>query len=131
VTRGQTIQAFTAAWLILSAVGLLALLAALLLPEGVLLSVGEALRSEAHGPDPCVLCGMTRAFAAMARGDLTRAVEIHRGSVPLAGILFANAVLAGLHVATRIRAVLRARTSRATTRGARRPSNRSEHHAAA
>lgn len=85
-------QAIQAVWLILSAASTVALAAALVLPEAWVLAIGGILQTP-HA-DPCPLCGMTRAFLAIARGQFVEAAAANAAALPLAAGLGANALLA-------------------------------------
>ena len=82
-------------WLIGSAVGLLPIIMPWMFSERVVLAISGAMQAE-HHDQPCSLCGMTRAFLAISRGDLHAAVSYNRGSVALFGTLLVNASLAVL-----------------------------------
>ena len=83
-------RSLTAAWLVASAVLLFALIAPYLVPEKTLFGAGEALKVPHRSGETCALCGMTRAFAAIARGDFAAALGYNRGSVAFYGALLAN-----------------------------------------
>ena len=83
-------SALTAAWLVASAVLLFALIAPYLVPEKALFAASEAFKVPHRAGETCALCGMTRAFAAMARGDFAAALMYNRGAVALYGALLAN-----------------------------------------
>jgi len=71
-------------------------LAALYLP-GQWLSFTANLLSTPHlNGQPCWLCGMTGAFAAIARGDFSLAIQLHAASIPLFGIMLGNGLVAGI-----------------------------------
>ncbi len=90
--------AIASVWLITSAFLSSVLIAPHLLSEIALLSVSAALQSPHHEHGPCFLCGMTRAFLAISRGDLTEAAAFHRWSVALYAIFFVNGMLAAIFV---------------------------------
>lgn len=95
--------ALTSTWLLVSAALLSVLMAPHLLSESTILSVSGALASPHHGQEPCLLCGMTRAFMAISRGNLAEAVTFHRWSVALYGTLLANQVMAAFFLSSRMR----------------------------
>lgn len=80
------------AWLLVSALMLAVLLAPWMLPESALLH-GSGACSLPHA-EPCPLCGMTRAFLAIGRGDFAGALAHNRGSVALWGAMLTNVLLA-------------------------------------
>lgn len=92
----------TAAWLIASAMLLCALIALYLVPEKMLFSASEAFKVPHRSGETCALCGMTRAFAALARGDLAAALIYNRGSVALCGALLANQLVAAFFLLRQI-----------------------------
>jgi len=103
VTDRQAGTAFVWAWLVLSGMALLVLLAPLVLPEEALLATSRGLRSHHPGGEPCGLCGLTRAFLAISRGSWQEAIAFNRGSVTLFAILLANGCAAVAYVALHIR----------------------------
>jgi hypothetical protein len=75
------------AWRISAAAGLAALLAPLVLPDPLLYGW--------FGSCPgCPLCGMTHAFAYLARGQWTEAARANSGGVPLFAALALNGLAA-------------------------------------
>ncbi len=88
----QARRTLIAAWLVASAGLLFALVAPYLVPEQTLFSA-SAVFAVPHGRgETCALCGMTRAFAAIARGDFAAALLYNRGSVAFYGVLLANSL---------------------------------------
>ena len=85
-------------WLIFSLVALGAIIAPLVLPEEALLRLGRSLQSAPHDAERCALCGMTRAFSAIAQGDFERARTLNGGSVALYGALGGNVLAAGAYL---------------------------------
>lgn len=83
-------RALIAAWLAASAGLLFVLIAPYLLPEKMLFSASEVFKVPHRSGETCALCGMTRAFAAIARGDFAAALLYNRGAVALYGALLAN-----------------------------------------
>lgn len=82
------------AWLAASALLAPVLLAPWLLPDTMVLAVAAKCRSEHRDGRPCPLCGMTRAFLSIARGDLAEAQRANPASVPLYLGLAANELAA-------------------------------------
>ena len=86
----QARRALIAAWLVASVVLLFALIAPYLVPEQTLFAASEVFAVPHRHGETCALCGMTRAFAAIARGDFAAALIYNRGAVALYGALLAN-----------------------------------------
>ena len=80
----------TAAWLVASAMLLSVLIALYFVPEKTLFAASEAFKVPHRNGETCALCGMTRAFAAIACGDFTAARTFNQGAVVLYGTLLAN-----------------------------------------
>jgi hypothetical protein len=99
----QTRTAITSAWLIISAILLFVFPAPYLLSENALLSASGTIRFQHHEQESCPLCGMTRAFMAISRGNLFEAVTFNRWSVALYGILLANELSVAIFLVIRIR----------------------------
>jgi hypothetical protein len=95
--------AIAAAWLIISAILLSVFIAPYLLSENALLSASGAFQLSHYDQEPCLLCGMTRAFVAISRGNLVEAVTFNDWSVALYGILLANELSAAIFLVSRIR----------------------------
>ena len=83
-------RTFTTAWLVASALLLFLLIALYFVPEKTLFAASEAFKVPHRNGETCALCGMTRAFAAIARGDFATALIYNRGAVAFYGALFAN-----------------------------------------
>lgn len=96
-----------AVWLIVTVLAGGACLAAWAAPEvaGELAPVCE---SKARYNKECALCGMTRAFVHIARGEFREAYALNRGSVALYAAFLANLALAALVAAARARRRIRA-----------------------
>ena len=109
--------AITSAWLIVSAILLSVFMAPYFLSESTLLYASEAFALPHHNQEPCFMCGMTRAFIAISRGNLAEAVTFNRWSVALYGILLANELSAAIFLASRIRKLFL--SQRAVSRGER------------
>ncbi|MEK7404588.1 MAG: DUF2752 domain-containing protein [Acidobacteriota bacterium] len=99
---GPVKKAFLLAWLAASAASLFVLIAPVALPAATLLRVAPACERKARYGEECALCGMTRAFAHIGRGELREAAAVHRAGLPLYLGLLANVALAGWTVARRI-----------------------------
>jgi hypothetical protein len=55
-----------------------------------------------HPAHVCPLCGMTRAFVSISRGDLAQALEFNQCSIAVYGIFLANEVCVAAFMARRI-----------------------------
>ena len=85
-------RALTAVWAILS-VAILAGGALLwLLPPETVFAISQALQTP-HPDDPCVLCGMTGAFVAIARGDFAGAARLNPDALWLFSTLAGNSLI--------------------------------------
>lgn len=91
--KEQLALALTCVWSLLGLASLAVVGLPLLVPEALWVGRTPACTG-------CFLCGATRAFAAIARGDLASATEIHALAVPLYALLWANG-LAALALAVR------------------------------
>lgn len=90
-------------WLVVSGVVLLLLAAPLALPQETLFALTPVCEWKAKYNAECPLCGMTRGFLDISRGDLARALEQNRGSVPLYAALLVNECLAAWFILRRFR----------------------------
>jgi len=95
------------AWLTFSAVTAPLLAAPFLLPEQTTLALAGACRTRVRAEHRCPVCGMTRAFLALAHGDLQGAARSNRAAVPLFAILLANGAGACLTILRRRRQLKR------------------------
>ncbi len=85
-------RALTAVWAILS-VAILAGGALLwLLPPQTVFAISQALQTP-HPNDPCMLCGMTGAFVAIARGDFATAERLNPDALWLFSTLAGNSLI--------------------------------------
>lgn len=87
-------RALLLAWLCLSGALLPVLLSPWLLPEATLFELAGRCKTGHAGGRTCPLCGMTRAFLLISRGQLDQAKRLNRASVPLYGGMVANDLLA-------------------------------------
>lgn len=92
----------TAAWLVASAMLLSVLISLYFVPEKTLFAASEAFKVPHRNGETCALCGMTRAFAAIARGDFATALIYNRGAVAFYGALFANQLVVAFFLLRRI-----------------------------
>jgi len=95
--------AFVSAWLIVSSIALLIMLSPYVLSDGALLSASRAFQFQHRDQKQCALCGMTRAFIAISRGDLDEAFVLNRSSVALHRILLTNELLFTIFLVGRIK----------------------------
>ena len=86
----RVLLAVLISWCLVAAVALASALAPHFVDAGPLMHVFPACPAFAAG-HPCALCGMTRAFIAIAQGDYQLALALNPNSVPLYRAFFANA----------------------------------------
>ena len=98
----QARRALIAAWLAASAVLLFALIAPYLVPEQTLFAASEVFKVTHRSGETCALCGMTRAFAAIAQGDFAAALTYNRGAVAFYGALLANSLVVAAFLLSRM-----------------------------
>jgi len=87
-------RAFLLAWLAASALLAPVVLAPWVLPEEVVLEAAARCRSQHRNGQPCPLCGMTRGFLSIARGDWSQAERWNPASVPVYLAVAANELAA-------------------------------------
>jgi hypothetical protein len=95
--------AITSVWLIISAILMIMFITLYLLPESALLAASGAFQLPHHDQKQCLLCGMTRAFIAISRGNLADAVTFNNWSVTLYGMFLVNELSTAIFLASRIR----------------------------
>ena len=95
-------ETLTAVWLVASAMLLFILITPSLVSEKTLFSLSEAFKVPHRSGETCALCGMTRAFAALARGDFATALIYNRGAAAFYGALFANQLVVAFFLLSRI-----------------------------
>ena len=95
-------RTLTAVWLVASAMLLFILITPYLVSEQTLFSLSEAFKVPQRSGETCALCGMTRAFAALARGDFAAALIYNRGAVAFYGVLLANQLVVALFLLRRM-----------------------------
>lgn len=88
-------KGFLLAWLAASIVLLPVLTAPFLLPAETIYRLEPVCEWKARHNRECALCGMTRGFLAISRGEFQRASSLNRGSVPLYFGLILNELIAG------------------------------------
>tara|TARA_B100001123_G_C14652775_1_gene766323 strand:- start:114 stop:512 length:399 start_codon:yes stop_codon:yes gene_type:complete len=91
--KRQVGMAFAFSWLILSLGMACAILSPFFLGEEFILSIAGKLQ-HGHPQATCPMCGMTRAFIAIANGNPDQAVQLNRGSIPLFAAFAGNTCLA-------------------------------------
>lgn len=94
--------ALMGSWLIASVLSACVVLAALVLPERVVLSAGLLLQVS-HQEGACVLCGMTRALVAIGNGNVSEALALQRGSIAFVVAVLASCVAAAVVLLRRVR----------------------------
>ena len=99
----ETKVALTSSWLIISSILLVIILSPYVWSDEALLSASEVLQFQHLNQERCPLCGMTRAFIAISRGDLDGAIDFNRWSIALYQILLANELLVSLFLISRVR----------------------------
>ncbi|MCU7494873.1 MAG: DUF2752 domain-containing protein [Ignavibacteria bacterium] len=100
-------QGLFTAWAVVSFVVLFILLAPVILPESTLLSLTPVCESKRLGLGQCPLCGMTRAFIEISRGNLNVAGSFNRQSVALYILLVLNQLVFLLFVIFRGKSFIR------------------------
>ena len=85
-------RALTAVWVILSVAILAGVLLLWLLPPQAVFAVSQALQTP-HPDTPCMLCGMTGAFVAIARGDFVTATRLNPDALWLFSTLAGNSLI--------------------------------------
>lgn len=83
-------QGFFIVWAILSLAALFILTLPFVLPEGTIYKLTPVCESKRLGLGPCPLCGMTRAFIEISKGDLGAAFASNRASLALYSALVLN-----------------------------------------
>lgn len=86
-------QGFFIVWAVLSLAALFVLIVPFVLPESIIYKIVPLCESKRLGLGQCPLCGMTRAFVEISKGDFTRAFYSNRASVALYFILVLNQLL--------------------------------------
>jgi len=87
-------RALNIVWIIVTIVACSTLIAPSVFPEDLILAASAKVQGAGHVPNSCMLCGMTRAFIGLARGDFLTAQAMNRGAIPLAIAITMNALLA-------------------------------------
>ena len=95
-------RTLTTAWLVASAMLLFILITPYLVREQTLFAASEAFKVPHRSGEACALCGMTRAFAALARGDFAAALMYNRGAVAFWGALLANQIVVAFFLLRRM-----------------------------
>ena len=103
MSTNEVAFAVKSAWLIVSAVVLAALAMPFVFPEAYILRTSGAFQLPHEETERCLLCGMTRAFLAISRGDLSAAIEANRWSIELYALLWVNELFAAVALALKMR----------------------------
>ncbi|MBM3334474.1 DUF2752 domain-containing protein [Candidatus Sumerlaeota bacterium] len=83
-------KSFAIAWIVVSAGILVVFFALLLLPPNLMLNLAPHCQLKAQFNRECPMCGMTRAFVMISRGNFSAAVRANRGSLFLWVVFVAN-----------------------------------------
>jgi hypothetical protein len=83
-------MALRSAWLVVSLELAVVLLAPFLLSAETIYALAPVCEWKARRHKECVLCGMTRSFVAISRGDFSEAMRRNRGSIPLYALMIVN-----------------------------------------
>ncbi len=102
MSRGELGRAAFAVWAILSGVILLILLIPFVAPADFTTGLVPECEWKRKGKE-CPLCGMTKAFMAISKGEMEEAVEANRFSLWVYGSFVANECFLLAALATRIR----------------------------
>lgn len=86
-------QGYFAVWVILSLAAFFILLVPFIFPESTIYSLTPLCESKRLGKGECPLCGMTRAFIEISKGDFSGALISNRFSLALYGIFVINLVI--------------------------------------
>jgi hypothetical protein len=87
---GELKKALWRAWLILTGCSLLGVMALWIVPQATLLAISATLQAE-H--ESCLLCGMTRAFLSLSRGNLQEAIALNALSPVLFCAIIINFII--------------------------------------
>lgn len=91
---GDSKNAFFMSWIILSGIIFLIILSSFFAPPKVFDCVVPKCEWQLKYNKKCVFCGMTRGFLAISKGQLLKAVEFNKLSIPLyLGFIANDAVL--------------------------------------
>lgn len=99
----QVRKASVLAWLIVTGIIVVILLTPYILPERMILSGAYRCRSPEHTAGRCALCGMTRAFLDISRGNVEKALSYNHSSLLLYSLFVANELFAFLYIGRKIR----------------------------
>jgi len=86
--------AFLWAWLVLTLVTVPVLLAPFLLPSQTIFAWTPVCERKARYGQECALCGMTRSFVLVARGEFKGASQANAAGLPLFAALLSNQLVA-------------------------------------
>jgi hypothetical protein len=91
---GDTKKALYLAWIAVSVILVATVVAPVVLPSDTIYRLAPLCEARARWGRACVLCGSTRAFVAIAHGDLATATDLNAASIPLYSGFALNGVLA-------------------------------------
>ena len=92
-----------AVWVIVSVCVAAILIGTCLPAANVVLEISRRCRSPNHGNLDCPLCGMTRSFLAINRGEFDKARSLNKGSIALYASFVLNEALFAVYLARKRR----------------------------
>ena len=95
----QIKTATVAVWVIVSVCVAAILIVTYLPAANEVLEISRRCRSPNHGNLDCPLCGMTRAFLAITRGEFGKALSLNKGSIALYASFVLNEALFAVYLA--------------------------------
>jgi hypothetical protein len=98
---GEVKAALRLVWFVVTLATFSTVVAAFVLPEAWLVRLVPVCESKRLYGRPCVLCGTTTGFRAIARGDPGAAMSANRLALPLFAIFSANAIAAVSYILAR------------------------------
>jgi len=99
----QIKTASVAVWVIVSVCVAVILIVSYLPAENMILEISRRSRSFNHGNRDCPLCGMTRSFMAINRGEFDKARSLNKGSIALYASFVLNEALFAVYLARKRR----------------------------
>jgi hypothetical protein len=88
-------RALLLAWFAVSGVMAMTVAAAIFVPAPLVQRLAPVCEAKARGSE-CVLCGMTKAFLHLGRGEVAEAKRANRGSLALWTVFLGNGVAAAI-----------------------------------
>lgn len=96
MSRAELRRSFFIVWLVLSGLGAAVLAAPVVLSEQAIMRLAPVCERKAKYNRECPLCGMTRSFLRLSRGDLAGASQANAAGPALAAVFLVNPALAAL-----------------------------------